>query len=607
VDRALLERMTDALVFRGPDGRGIWTEGIVGLGHTLFSTTEEPQPRQPVSLDGAIWVTADLRIDGRLELIEELRRHHRDDLSLASDVELLLHAYRAWGEDCPEHLLGDYAFVIWDGFAKKLFAARDPFGVKLLYYAEVAGVVVLGNTLNAVRLHPGISDRMDGNVIADFLIFGRGLDPAAVAFADVKALPAGRTLVWNGGRLQLRRFWSPPEEEVVRYSDSREYLDEFSYLLDAAVSDRLRTGQVGVWMSGGLDSTLIAAVARDQLLKRARPFDLQAVTLVHHTFADRERHYSEVAAAALGIPQRQVVLDDYYTHWHWMQAVSAPEPTSQYVRGRNAPLHAQLASIGRVALTGWDGDALLASSIPDHWRGRLARMEVVQLQREVAWFIRNRTFPRGGWRRAMRRLRPRDDEGLTPPSWLNADFVRRTGFTERYRAFATTTPRSTSRGLAYHWLDYASWRQLIDDQDPGVTGALVESRHPLTDLRIVRFALRLPVVPWCFQKHLLREAAKRLLPAEVAERRKRTLGSEPLWVGGIIGNIHLLRDGPISPELREYVDVERLVDACASIGPGVGFERPELYSASAVQAVNTWFLGRARTHRTQSRTDESNP
>src|SRR6185437_11368703 len=114
---------------------------------------------------------------------------------------------------CVEHLLGDFAFVIWDAPHNRLFAARDHFGVKPLYYAEVAGALVLSNTLNCLRLHPAVSGRLDDRFIRDFLLIGVPYDPAVTAFADIAQLPAARTLTSNltpGNRcndVQLRRYW----------------------------------------------------------------------------------------------------------------------------------------------------------------------------------------------------------------------------------------------------------------------------------------------------------------------------------------------------------------------------------------------------------------
>ncbi len=114
-DRQLLQQMTAFVAYRGPDAQEIWIDGKVGFGHTMLRTTAESmRERQPFSLDGQVWITADARVDGRSDLIGKLASKVNAHLKSAADVELILHAYHAWGEDCVNYLLGDFAFAIWD-------------------------------------------------------------------------------------------------------------------------------------------------------------------------------------------------------------------------------------------------------------------------------------------------------------------------------------------------------------------------------------------------------------------------------------------------------------------------------------------------------------
>ena len=125
VDRPLLEKMTDFMALRGPDARGIWLDGHIGFGHTMLRTTwESANEQQPCSLDGQVWITADARVDGRADHVQMLAAKGCDDLKNATDPELILHAYQAWGESCVEHMLGDFAFAIWDGHRRRLFCAQ---------------------------------------------------------------------------------------------------------------------------------------------------------------------------------------------------------------------------------------------------------------------------------------------------------------------------------------------------------------------------------------------------------------------------------------------------------------------------------------------------
>ena len=160
--------------FRGPDAQETWIDGNAGFGHTMLRTTFEAETeQQPLTLDGKVWLTADARIDGRAELIANLEAKlrtkpllsHRSnpngsDSIIPNDAELILYAYQAWGEDCVKHLIGDFAFAIWDSREHRLFCTRDHFGVKPFYYAHVGNTFVFSNTLNAVRLHPNVSAKI---------------------------------------------------------------------------------------------------------------------------------------------------------------------------------------------------------------------------------------------------------------------------------------------------------------------------------------------------------------------------------------------------------------------------------------------------------------
>ena len=157
VDRELLRRMTDFMAYRGPDAQEIWNDGPVGFGHAMLRTTWEAETeRQPLSFDGNVWLTADARIDARADLIAKLEAKGRAGAKLANDAELILHAYHAWGDDCVNHLIGDFAFAIWDGRESRVFCARDHFGVKPFYYAQRRHFFVFSNTLAFTRRFPTI-------------------------------------------------------------------------------------------------------------------------------------------------------------------------------------------------------------------------------------------------------------------------------------------------------------------------------------------------------------------------------------------------------------------------------------------------------------------
>jgi asparagine synthase (glutamine-hydrolysing) len=230
VAAGLLRKLTDLLTFRGPDRQHIWIKDNVGFGHTLFKTTDESAlDCQPLTLDENAWIVADARVDAREALMAELKAGGETGLlqSSCADAELILRAYRCWGTACVEHLLGDFAFGIWDDARQQLFCARDHMGVKPFYYARIGSCVIFSNTLDCIRRHPDVSDRLNDLAIADFLLFGVNQDQATTSFAEIQRLPPAHRLICSSNGLQSSRYWSMPIDEPLFYRRPDEYIDQF--------------------------------------------------------------------------------------------------------------------------------------------------------------------------------------------------------------------------------------------------------------------------------------------------------------------------------------------------------------------------------------------
>ena len=532
VDRALLSEMTESMRLRGPDAQRMWIDGNVGFGHAQFVITDDASSeRHPCTLDGHVWITADARIDGRDDLVRALAARgceaHR-----AGDAELVLHAYSVWGEQCVDHLIGDFAFAVWDRPRRRLFCARDHFGVKPFYYALHGRALVFSNTLDCVRLHPDVSDELNDLAIADFLLFQRNQSLDTTSFADIQRLPGAHTLTWSNGHARVQRYWTLPLDREIRYKRMPEYVEHFTEILTTAVRDRLRTRQVGVMMSGGLDSTAVAATARRLLSQDGAPFELRASTIVYdHLIPDRERHYSRVAADALGIPIEYDLGDDAAPFARWGQPdLQTPEPVDEPFLTLLRDHYRRVASQGRVALTGWDGDVLF-SEYPHLHFAALARLRkfgrLASALASYSWTFQ--TVPNIGVRTALARWRTQAQHGAEFPRWLNADLVRRLDLRTRWRQMtAPTSQPPVLRPRAVRILTSPLWLSFFETYDAGVTGVALDIRHPLADLRVVGYGLAIPAVPWCIRKTILRQAMRGLLPEAIRARSKTPLAGEPL-------------------------------------------------------------------------------
>src|ERR1051326_5217212 len=305
VDGSLLSRMTNFMTFRGPDAQQIWLQGNIGLGHALLRTTEESgDERQPFTLDGHVWIVSDARLDAQCDLIEKLAARGEDVKRGLTDSELLLRAYRTWGEDCVEHLLGDFAFAVWDGAQHRLFCARDHLGVRPFFYAHLGQTVIFSNTLDCIRQHPAVSDKLNDLAIADFLLFDRNEGPGTTSFADIRRIPPAHKVTWFAGGHHMSRYWTLPIDEPIYFKHAEDYTDRFKELLTEAVNDRLRTKKIVISMSGGLDSPTLAATACKILRRRSSDSEVYAFTTVVDGIDGNERYYAGLVAKRLEIPIR---------------------------------------------------------------------------------------------------------------------------------------------------------------------------------------------------------------------------------------------------------------------------------------------------------------
>jgi asparagine synthase (glutamine-hydrolysing) len=565
VDSGLLGRMTDAMAYCGPDYRSIWLNGCVGLGHALLSAVPEPadDERQPCSLDGRTWIAADARIDGRAELAAELRAHDRRVTHETTDAWLILHAYDEWAERCVEHLLGDFAFAIWDGDRRRLFCARDHFGVVPCYYARLADGIVVGNGLWPLRLHPAVSATLDERVIGDFLFVGLNMDLTATTFADIRSLPPAHVLSFEDGAVRLRRYWEPPTEgHQLRLRRPDEYVERFRVLFDQAVGDRLRADRVGTHLTGGMDSTSVAASARHALATRGSDFDLRAYTIVYdRLIAEEEGRYAALVAADLGVPIELVVAEDYATRpptgevdWVFPEPGPIPNQSVAYEVGR------RVASFARAQLAGIGGDPLLHFELSrpsglDEWRGLL---------RTVGLGLRDGRFPPLGIRPAMRQaLRPsRPDDAVVLPNWINPEFARRVDFSARAGELRGEWARPSDRSVMTH----PKWPTIFSLSHPAAKGTPSRALFPFFDLRLVEYLWDIPRYPWRPGKRLLREAMRDRLPRAVLRRPKtplyvpgrRTRADDPLYRLALLPETRRWREELLSGEaICEYVDVRQ--------------------------------------------------
>lgn len=577
VERARLQRMTGAIAYRGPDGVACWIDGAIGLGHAMLHTTAESlREAQPLfDASSALCLTLDGRVDNRDELRAALQSKGLAPKT-DTDAELVLRAYQCWSEDCPQRILGDFAFAIWDGRKRKLFCARDALGIKPFYYYADQRVFVFGSELQQLFEGADIPCEPNEGMIGEYLA-NAITSREETLYRDILRLPPAHCLRVQDGKLQTRRYWDPDPARLIRYSSDAEYAEHFLEIFTEAAKCRLRSHTcVGAELSGGLDSSsVVSLISKLQREGADRRNNMETFSLVFPGLECDESAYIEDVVRKSGVKFN-------YLHAH-EPAASCHEA---YVRRhRDFPgypgnymwnsIRSELRERGiRVQLTGLGGDDWLGGEEPGYAE-RLHRFKIHDLLRRARDDARSSGFGDViaslvlGLRQdylhllsptAVRAIRwALRREGV--PNWIKPQFARRIHLRERLQRnpdlhkFSGTTQRDQ-----YRWLNSGYLVHSFEYDDRSAAESALEVRHPFHDRRIVEFTLALPQEQfWRHDrsKFMLRQTMRGLLPESVAQRQSKAEFSHA-WAKAFqtLGGDTLLDS--LAIYAREWVDPEQV-------------------------------------------------
>ncbi len=515
VDATLLRRMTEAVAHRGPDALRTHAEGGVGVGHALnVVSADASRDASQFFLGDDLWLSGDFRLDDRETLVSKIRARSALVADDASDGALLLAAYRTFGTDCVDHLLGDFAFAIWDVKAKTLFLARDQFGIKPLFYARRNHTLSACSAVDALRLLPFVSNDLDHQAVTEFLANGLFMTPNASAFADIRRLPPGHALKFENNKLRIWRYWSLPVPAEIRYRNGDQYLEHFREVMQRSVDDRLCGDRIGIHLSGGIDSGLVAATVKNSV----KQVSMRGYTVVFdHLIPDQERQFASATAKHLGFPVEFLSADDFLPYARWDRT---PEPIHDPFYFSQRAQYRDLVSHSRVALSGHGGDELMLGCYLADLYGRLPLSRIAKDL--LSCLFVHRLRPPIGLRTVWRRRRRGPTLGRLPPAWIRRELVQRYDLTHRVAEWSADWAPSAHplRSQAYRYYTSPAWPSVLEQEDANFTGQPVEMRYPFFDLRVAEFLLALPPLPWCVNKAIARKAMKNLLPESVRRRRK---------------------------------------------------------------------------------------
>lgn len=578
----VLEQMLQQIRHRGPAGRSTKHRQGIAMGACYTSKPARPEDEQPfISADGQTWAI----VEGRIFNYADLRRKIESQgvhLTGWSDAELVLHLYEQAGEECLAQLDGEFALVVWDGRRSRLFAARDRLGVRHLFYTVQDGMVYFASEVKAILASGQVERKLDLKALDQVMFMNCPVAPRTM-FEGVSALPAGHFLKVCDGQVAQRPYWDlefMPERGA--HCDEETYREQLLALLREAVRVRMPPDHsVGVYLSGGLDSSAVAALASEE--KRA---DLPAYFSDFAIPAFSERRFAELAASALGI--RLNVVEMSFGRiaanfpkliWHGEAPVVLAEAASLLALAKLA------AQDVNIVLNGEGGDELLAGYVFNSWDRIYRKMQHFPISL-ILPLIRA-LLPKFGFPRAFvlskeEQLPAYEHFGCFPaPLYYNYAVREVTSYYSsdlraRLRDYCPEADiaQTLNRERMARWDPlsqslYFSTKVNLPNYllgphgDRAVASAGIEAFFPFLDYHLMEFAARLPndlKERGGQEKYLLKRAMEGILPDEIVHRKKSPMTSptSPAFLGtGAPTYVqHLL--SPQAIEQKGYFDSKKV-------------------------------------------------
>jgi asparagine synthase (glutamine-hydrolysing) len=543
-----LADMCRRIVHRGPDDEGSFVEENVGLAMRRLSIIDVKDGHQPLANeDGDIWIVFNGEIYNHADLRTELEAKGHLYRS-RSDTETVIHAYEEYGRDCVKHLRGMFAFAIWDRRRRVVFAARDRLGIKPFYYRWDGTAFLFGSEIKAILAYPGVAAEFNRSTLAEYLAFGY-ITGEETMFAGIRKLMPGHTLeVSERGGLAIEPYWNLTTGADLEPRPREYYVRTYRELLEAAVGSHLMSDvPLGVFLSGGLDSSAVAA-----LTAKIRRDEIKTFAVGYGSDDSGEKAFSELAHARevakhIRSDHHEVRLtrEEFFKNlprliWHEDEPIVWPSSVSLFSVAQLARQHVT------VVLTGEGSDETLAGYTRYAWTLLNARIDAVY-----------RAVTTTGMRRGVRKAL--ESSPLTPSlhrklghtslvrdgdSWSSFYYDNFfSAFSSAEQAGLLTPDAQAVAGDAYtgsmaawnrsqgdllHRLLYADINtyliELLMKQDQMSMAASIESRVPFLDHVLVDFAATIPSqysVIGMAGKFILKQAMADLLPKSVIYRKKK--------------------------------------------------------------------------------------
>lgn len=546
-----LRRMLAMIRHRGPDQFGIFLDEQVGLGNARLSIIDLGGGQQPITNETqTLWIVYNGEIFNYIELRSELEaRGHC--FTTQTDTEVILHLYEEYGPGCLQYLNGQFAIAIWDTEQQSLFLARDRVGVRPLFYTLAQGALLFGSEIKAILADSRVQAQIDPVALSQVFTFWSALTPRTV-FRDIVELPPGHFLLVRQGQVSVEQYWQLNFPEWTGQSNpditpraEANYLEQFRHLLIDATRIRLRADvPVGAYLSGGLDSSVIAAIIRNYTNNHLDTF---SIAFSDPTYDESE--YQQQMADYLGT-QHQVV---QATHadigrtfpqvvWHTETPLLRTAPVPMFLLSKLVRQHNF-----KVVLTGEGADEFLAG-YNIFKEAKIRRFWARQPQSKLRPLLLKRLYPyisnlAGG---SVAYLNSFFGQGLTDVSSVDYSHVIRWHNTSRtHRFFSAELTQGIGEEARNYSIpyppDFKRWGPLQQAQFLEITTFMspyllssqgdrmgmahsIEGRFPFLDYRVIEFCNNLPTqlkLRGLTEKYLLKKLAQTWLPAEIWRRPKQ--------------------------------------------------------------------------------------
>ena len=545
---SILIAMRDALHHRGPDDAGIFIDGRVGLGHRRLSIIDLSTGVQPIhNEDSSCWIIFNGEIYNYRALRQELEEAGHQFYT-NTDTEILVHLYEQDGEQMLQKLNGMFAFAIWDRPQQRLFLARDRLGKKPLYWTLNATAFLFGSELKALLCHPSVSREIDLFSLSKYLTYEYVPAPHTM-IAGVQKLKPGHFLTYSTQthELRIKKYWDIPiAEDSIAYMSEESYVEELLQLLRESVRMRLLSSDVpvGIFLSGGVDSSTVAALACETSPK------VQTFTIGFDEPSYDESRYANQVAEILGTDHHVDVLDIRKAHTLLPDIMNyLDEPLGDasiiptYLLSRFTAQHV------KVALGGDGGDELFAgyptfqalrmihyyNIFPPEIRNLFHRLaaKLPVSHNNISFDFKIKQLLRGTgvsheimFFRWMGSFNEREKKMLFHPDML-AQIAHENPYEDLLEYVRESNLYETFERVLYLMTKLYLQDDILVKVDRATMANSLEARAPLLDYRFVEFAAQLPTqykLHRLTTKYLLKKAALKVLPKQIVYRKKKGFG-----------------------------------------------------------------------------------